>query len=410
MNHEIKFTCSHCEQKMVVDAAAIGLTITCPGCGNEQIVPAEAAVQEAPAPAPEPQFHTPQPQFYAPQPRPAFIPEDRPAPRTATVSETIAGGAQPEPAQDLIAATVQNSRLEGQVGELRQQIKKLRSDLSRVTAERDEAMAQTQQMAPELDVAREHLQAYAAAVDSLQQQVRQAEADVAEARQHLADTQEERTVALRDIQALQQRSAAQDAEQASLWAELTKATGKVESLEADLVKVRESLASAEHGSEVLRGELADLTKDRDSLRRSLSESGMGQELVSIREQLATAEKECKRLSLHSRQLASDVEANEKARKERDDLIRTLKTELDGARRSAAASSKTKTDNDNEVLRGIIARQNVELEQRHVQLVRLKRARLGVQFAYAAFALALVGIIIWAVKMVPKLKPGSLLDF
>jgi len=396
MNQEIKFSCSHCEQKMVVDAAAVGLTVACPGCGCELVVPAAEAAEQ-PAPVQTQQglgFQTP----------------ERPAPRTSTVSETIASAAPPDPRQDLIAASVQNSRLEGQVGELRQQIKKLRSEIVRVTAERDEAMGQTQMMAPELEVARENLQAYVEAVDALQQQLRQAEADVADARQQLADTQEERTVGLREIQALQQRSAAQDQEIASLWAELTSVTGRADSTQAELVKMRENLASSEQGSETLRAELADLVKERDSLRRSLSESGLGQELVATREQLATAEKECKRLSLHTRQLTSDVDAAERVRKERDDLIRTLKTELDNVRRAAEASSKAKADNDNEVLRGIIARQNAELEQKHAQLIRLKRARLGVQFAYALFALGLVAIIIWAVKMVPKLKPGSLLDF
>jgi hypothetical protein len=61
----------------------------------------------------------------------------------------------------------------------------------------------------------------------------------------------------------------------------------------------------------LRAEIADLVKERDSLRRSVSESGLGQELVSVRAQLAASEKEAKGLSLHSRQLTSDVEAAEK---------------------------------------------------------------------------------------------------
>lgn len=396
MNHEIKFTCSHCEQNMVADAAAAGLTIACPSCGNELVVPAESTRERLlSSPA---------------KPSSEAASADRPGPRIATVSETIAGITAPDPRQDLIAASVQNSRLEGQAAELRQQIKKLRTEISRVTAERDEAIGQTQRMAPELEVARENILAYEEAVESLQQQVRQTEADIAEARHQLADTQAERTAGAREIQSLQQRVAAQDEELTSLWSELTAATGRAEASEAELAKVRENLDSAEHSSEALRVEIVDLVKERDSLRRSVSESGLGQELVAIREQFATSEKECKRLSLHARQLTSDVDAAEKARKERDDLIRTLKTELDHARRSAEAASEAKSNNDNEVLRGIIARQNVELEQRHVQLVRLKRARLGVQFAYVAFALALAGIIFWAVKMVPKLKPGSLFDF
>jgi len=106
--------------------------------------------------------------------------------------------------------------LEAQIAEMRQQIKKLRSDLSHVTAERDEAIGQTQMMAPELDVARDNLLAYEQTVDALQQQVREAEADVEYARRQLADTQEERTVGLREIQALQQRNATLDDELASI--------------------------------------------------------------------------------------------------------------------------------------------------------------------------------------------------
>jgi chromosome segregation ATPase len=396
MNHEIKFICSHCEQKMLVDASAIGLTIACPSCGKELIVPAESMLAVSP-PAPI-------------RPRSHVVPADRPAPRSTTVAETIAGISAPDSRQDLIAASVQNSRLESEVTELRQQLKKARSDLNRISLERDEAISQVHQLTPQLDSARSSILGYEQTVDALQQRILQAEADVVEARQRLEETQSERTVAVRDIQGLQQRIVVQEQELASLWAELTAATGRGQALEVELAKTCENLTAVEHASESLKSELADLGKERDSLRRSVSESGLGQELVSVREQLASAEKECKRLSLNSRQLTSDVNAAEKARNERDDLIRTLKKELENARRSAESSSETKGNNDNDVLRGIIARQNSELQQKHAQLVRLKRARLGVQFVYALFALALAGIIIWAVKVVPKLNPGSFFDF
>jgi chromosome segregation ATPase len=396
MNQEIKFTCSHCAQKMLVDIAAVGMTIACPSCGKELVVPAESTLQTAAASPVRPRSQT--------------IPADRPAPRSTTVTEAIAGIAAPDSQQELIAASVKNSRLESEVAELRLQLKKARSDLNRIGMERDGAMEQVHELAPELDAARSNILGYEQTVDALQQRILQAEADLADARQRLEDTQSERTVALRDIQSLQQRIAGQDQELTSLWAELTAATGMRGSLEAELAKVRENLTAAEHGGELLRSEIADLVKERDSLRRSVSESGLGQELVSVREQLAKAEKECKNLSLHARQLTSDVNSAEKARGERDELIRTLKTELDNARRSAAATSETKANNDNEVLRGIIARQNAELKQKHVQLVRLKRARLGVQLAYVLFALVLAGIFIWAWKMVPSLNPSKLLNF
>jgi chromosome segregation ATPase len=380
---------------MLVDAAAVGMAVVCPGCGKELTVPVEIAAED-PGPGPM-------------RPRSQSFPEPRSSVQSATYQELTAAST-PDSTRDLIAASVQNSRLEGQIAEFRQQVKKLRADLARVTEERDEAISQIQQMAPELDVAREHLAAYTQSIDSLQQQVLQAEADVAEARQHLADVQEERTVGLRENQSLQQRIDAQQEEITSLFADLTAATGKGQVLETEIVKLRESLTTAESHGESLRLEIADLVKERDSLRRSVSESGLGQELVALREQFAASEKECKRLSLHARQLTSDVDAAEKARSERDELIRTLKSELGETRRSAVAASEAKINNDNEVLRGIIARQNAELEQRHSQLKRLKRARLGVQLAFLLFALLLAGIIVWAVKMVPNLDPSKLLNF
>jgi chromosome segregation ATPase len=451
MNQEIKFTCSNCGQKMLVDASAIGLTVHCPTCAKELIVPATSTV--AVSPPSSIRSHS------------EIVTGDSPEPAGVTMAGAIVGTSAPDPRQELIAATVQISRLEGQIEEFRQQVKKLRSEQSRVSAERDEALSQIQQlrseqshataehdgalsqiqqlegqieefrqqvkklrseqsrvsaerdealsqiqqMAPELDVAREHIRGYEQAVDSLQQQVRQAESDVTDARQQLADTQEERMVGLREIQALEQRVAAQHQELTSLQADHTAATGRIAALETDLAKVRETLISTERANESSRAEIGDLLKERDSLRRSVSESGLGQELVAVRAQLAAAEKECKGLSLHARQLTSDVDAAEKARKERDDLIRTLKAELENARSSAVANSEAKNNHDNEVLRGIIARQNSELEQKHAQLKRLKRARLGVQLAYALFAAALAGIFILAMKIVPNLNPSKFLN-
>jgi hypothetical protein len=81
-----------------------------------------------------------------------------------------------------------------------------------------------------------------------------------------------------------------------------------------------------------------------------------------------------------------------------------------ARRRAEAASEARLRQDNEVLRGIIARQNSELEQKHAQLVRLKRARLGVRLAYASFALGLVLVAAWAIRTVPGLQLSSFLKF
>src|SRR4029079_2819959 len=115
----------------------------------------------------------------------------------------------------------------------------------------------------------------------------------------------------------------------------------------------------------------------------------GRDLMMARDQLAEVTKERDRLSGEVRHLSDDLQSVTKAKGDRDEQIKTLSRELDEARRRAEAASEARLRQDNEVLRGIIARQNSELEQKHAQLVRLKRARLGVRLAYASFALGLV---------------------
>jgi hypothetical protein len=58
--------------------------------------------------------------------------------------------------------------------------------------------------------------------------------------------------------------------------------------------------------------------------------------------------------------------------------------------------------DNDVLRGIVDRQNAELQARHIELVRFKRARMGLRMVYVGFGIGLVTLAIVTLKVLPQL--------
>lgn len=322
--------------------------------------------------------------------------------------------------QELIAASVQNSRLEGELTEVRQQLKKVRADLSHTISDRNELHAQAEALhgeleatRQELETAREEIVAWQRQNHVNQHQLQESETDLNSARQQLTDIQAERATVYRDMQTLEERIVSLDRDLAFARADLAAAAKVSQQLEATEIDLNQMQVRAKATDETIRqleSNVAELSADRDSLRRSLSESGLGKELITTREQLTVTTKERDLLQTQTRQLTNELHSAEAQRRERDDLIKQMRKEMEEARKIATASKEDKINQDNDVLRGIIERQNAQLEEKHVQLVRLQRARLGVQLAYAAFALALIGIVYWAVRVVPGLKLGKLLDF
>jgi hypothetical protein len=150
-----------------------------------------------------------------------------------------------------------------------------------------------------------------------------------------------------------------------------------------------------------------LQKERDELNRSLLMDTTGRDLIVAREQLAATTKERDHLSVRVERLTAEVDAAQGRQRVIEDELRAALRELDAARHRVEAASEERLRQDNDVLRGIIHRQNVELEQRHRQLVRLTRAQFGVRLAYAVFGIVLVLVALWAIQVVPGLKLGNL---
>ena len=111
-------------------------------------------------------------------------------------------------------------------------------------------------------------------------------------------------------------------------------------------------------------------------------------VARTRAELATANRERADLAERAARLDSLLMEAEKARDAAQSDVKAIRRELEEERRKAASTSEESLRHNNDVLRGIMERQNADLEQKHKELIRLRRARFGVRLAYAGFAIAL----------------------
>jgi hypothetical protein len=148
-------------------------------------------------------------------------------------------------------------------------------------------------------------------------------------------------------------------------------------------------------------------KEIESLKHDLAETESGRQIVELHEKLASLEHESARMKGEFEK--RDAEAKRLAQSET-----SLQAELKKAREArdeaelrAEAGSESKLIGDNQVLRGIIDRQNEELARRLSVLNRLKAAQLGVRLFYAIFAVGFLGLIAWILQHWPELIPAGL---
>jgi len=408
MTTDIKFECSSCGQRMLVDAEAAGMAVDCPHCAASMTIPKLGALHD---------------RQYTGAPN---------RKREARLN-TVGSGHQRETApakddfidpeltslrQELLDASVQATRLEGELADTRTEADKLRGELKTAAKDQRDRTRKATEVQQALDALRAEKEALMARLanveaerDQTAENLRAREIELNEERTQHVVTQSDRTATARSLDALKAIAVQLEADLATARAGVAageKAAQKLALTERELSDLRVKFALTEADLGARQSDLAKANTEVASLRRSLAENTVGKELISAREELTAIGKDRDTHAAQARQLTSDLASTEAARAERDEQIKSLRSELDEARRRAEAAGEVRLRQDNEVLRGIIARQNSELEQKHMQVARLKRARFGVRLAYAGFAIALVGIAAWAIKVVPQL--GSLLKF
>jgi len=116
----------------------------------------------------------------------------------------------------------------------------------------------------------------------------------------------------------------------------------------------------------LRSRLHDLTEDR----------------AQIAETLAQKRSELKSLEATEEVLRTDLAEAQRQREE--------------AQKQAAANSELQLNKDNEVLRGIVNRQNTTLGVYSSELRRMRRARFGLRFIYGLFGMLVFALVAFGV--------------
>lgn len=414
---EIKFECGTCRQRMLVDSGAAGMAVSCPSCDAPLVVPRESAPGDGGARM------------------------DR-TDRAGTGLEDwldIADDADAgELRQGLADASTENSRLHALLGDARAEIERinasathaqaeiksfhnerlsLKSELSqlrqklaaadaRIEAETDTLRQEIAARVSEAGQSAGQLAAAQAGIEALHAREREWEVETGELHRQLEDVQSGRTAALREIEALRRKVSGIEgdlAEACMKLAEDSEVHSRLAQTEGELKEAKGRLESAEARAAGLEANVSELAGQVEGLRKSLGKGEAGRKLLGLQDAQTELLKEREILAGQIRQLTADLQTGEKKLAHAVSGTKSLRRQLDEARREADANTEVRLKVDNEVLRGIVARQNSELEARHVELVRLKRARFFLRLVYALFGLGLVALGIVAVKFIPALR-------
>ena len=400
---EIKFACAKCGQRILVDSSAAGMTADCPSCGTNVTIPKMAGLHD---------------REYAPakRSREGLKGGNGGSSARAKSESKSENFADPELAglrQELLDASVEQSRLADELAATRAEAAKVlanalhaQAELKSFQTERIALKGENTQLKQKIEAARSEAEEFGVALGASQreaeataQQLREREAELESLRAVLAESQSDRTAALREAQSLGEQLAKLDTQLAAAHAGLAAAAQS----EAKLRETAKALATAEEKTQGLSGTVEELKAEVAKLRKSLSKDNTGKDLIATTARLATAEAERDRHAGEARQLRDDFRKQEKETRVLGDDLKSLHCKLDEATRAAEARSESRLVQDNEVLRGIVARQNTELEQKHHQIVRLKRARFGLRLTYVSIATVLIAVGVLAVKYVPALR-------
>ena len=400
---EIKFACVECGQRMLVDSEAAGMTADCPSCGTTLTIPKVGGLHD---------------RNYAPanRSRDGQRTGNAAPPARAKADSSSENYADPELAalrQDLIDASVEQSRLADQLAAAQGEAAKVnanalhaQAELKSFQSERLALKGENSLLKQKLDASRADAEEFRVALgatqregDTAAQQLREHDAELTAMRDLLAESQADRTTALRRAQSLDEQRATLDTELTAARARLATAT----QTEVQLRDTAQALAAAEQKNQAFDQTVKELKTEAKKLRASLSENTTGKELLETTARLATVENERDRHAGEARQLREDLRKQEKETRDLAEQLKSLHRKLDEALRAAESQSEARLGQDNEVLRGIVARQNTELEQKHHQIVRLKRARFGVRLTYITLAITLIALGVLAVKFIPALR-------
>lgn len=362
--------------------------------------------------------------------------------------------------RDLVKSAMENGQLEGDLHEAREKIGRLQAHLrkaldecERLTANSTHAQAEIksfqtdrQQMKAELAQCRQRIAVWEAQSSENRGKISELASSLATANSENALLQKEmerQASELRDYQANMENHVA------SREAALTLATARTAEVIQALAAAEQEILALRHSGEKSRGDLetahakleeaaairpqlaateeklrsekeragsaesqcASLQADSDrmkkeieELKRDLNDTTAGRELLELRDRFDALEKDHRRATttLADRE-ASIKTLSDSGEKLSVELKKTRSLYADAERRAEEAS-EGKLLKDNDVLRGIIERQNVVLTENGRELRVLRRGRFALRLAYVFFSIVLLMLVMFALNI---LKPHLL---
>ena len=347
---DIKFSCPCCGQRMSADTAAAGYTASCPGCDSEVTIPLL---------------------------------------ETATPPATSDGAVSP--AVDGAALLIDWEATQRQLGHVQEVAERLEAANEHLQTELKHLEADRETLANELGSARQRL-------ISVETQLGTSNSELSLSRGAIRQLEE----------ALQHAIAERDrigGTQVSLEWKLTELEASLRNAEAECARMSalsEELLQARSRISDLEWERNELQREREKIQRDLAETENGRELMVLREREKTLELEKQRMAKALDDALEDAsrfeERNRKARFDLEEIHRRWAA----AEKRADSLSSSEVGRDNEILRGILARQKEELEHRYRDLVRLRRAKLGLKLTYWVFGVGALAVAAFAFKVLSEL--------
>ncbi len=430
---DIKFACSQCGQRMLVEKSGAGLTADCPFCKSPITVPYVSSIHDHGSRGHRSEngvtHHESNADFIDP-----MIDETREELFNASLAQgqlqRELDAAQKEAArlQSLFKKAVDEcERVTASATHAQAEIKSFQSDRQQLKAD----LSQTKQRALSAEQQITELSAFVAEAQQENQALRdQAENDLAVRHDQLEATETQLLARERELATLREENselvqsmAAAQAELAALGQETAQVRGELDcagklldeasQAEARLGAVNEELR-ARLDQSLSDGEL--LTHERDQareqigiLQRDLKETDSGRELLDLRDKLEDlTAKHTTTVSSLAKKSAAVQSLTDAAQALREEL-KTLREQRDEAERRAKANSDAQLKKDNDVLRGINQRDNVTIGVYHSELRRLRRARFALRIVYGVFGTAVIGLVFFAIAVFTRHSVGDLFN-
>jgi len=397
---DIKFACSQCGQRIVVERSAAGLDGNCPACNHPVTIPPEdPGVDESPAPN---------------------TPHHEPSREEARWQKL-----------NLEEARLESARQHSLFRKAVEECERLNANATHVQAESKRFQADRQQLKTDLAVVRQAATAADARLAELGQALVAAQHENTALRQRIED---EVTIVRERLTATETQLAHREnelrearAENSQIVQALAQGQAELAALTAEAAGLRKDVAAHRQDAETTAQHLAvtgqqlheteirlktldeahrQCSQERDEwqqqaviLRRDLASIDDGRELLATREKFEQLQKAHRIAETTLAQRTTEAaEATAKVETLRADLHESRRQRADAERR-AQAGSESQLMKDNDVLRGIVDRQNSTLAIQHGELRHLRRGRFGVRIVYGLFALGLLALGYFAFKVI-----------